>query len=185
MYIKNVNFSNPKLRIYYKWIHDRMQKVKLERKNLIKTFEKLKDKIARPYHKALIRASVLNELRDKMLNSLKNIDTCNSREEFMSLYNIKPICEGCKREPIQEEAHIIERARTNKIRELRTCPEYGDHFANLFLLCATCHKIIDSKRNKSKIPKQRYNLTINNLNKFKPKIQKRIYDRSEEHTSEL
>ena len=106
MYLKNINFSNPRLRIYYKWIPVYIKKVKIEKEELFKIFERLKDKISRPYHKALIKASVLNELKDKIICSLKNVDCCD-RTNFMRLYHLKPICAGCKREPIQEEAHII------------------------------------------------------------------------------
>ena len=169
MYIKSINFSNPKLRIYYKWIPVYINKVRIEKEELNKTLEKLKDKISRPYHKALIKASVLNELKDKILYSLKNVDCCD-RNNFMRLYNIKSFCEGCKTEPIQEEAHIIMKCKGERIKKLK---DYLQHYANLWLLCGTCHRIVDGRG--GNVSKRRENLTINNL-KSRLKIQKRIYE---------
>jgi len=169
MYIKSCNFSNPKLQIYYKWIPVYINEVRIEKEELEKTFEKLKDKISRPYHKALIKATVLNELRDKILSSLKNVD-CFDRERFMELYKIKPVCEGCKTEPIQEEAHIIMSCRGEKIKELK---DYLHHYANLWLLCGTCHRIVDGRG--GNVSKRRENLVIRNL-KLRVKIQKMVYE---------
>lgn len=169
MYIRTVNFSNKRLKIFYRWIPIYINDVQTEKEKLYSVFEKLKVKISRPYNKALIRASILNELRYNIISSLKNVDCCD-RTSFMKLYNIKPVCEGCKVEPIQEEAHIIMSCKGKKIRELNN---YLNHYANLWLLCGTCHRIVDGRG--GNVSKRREMMTIKNL-RSRIKIQKRVYE---------
>ena len=171
MYIKSRHFSNRTLKQFYWLIPYRVKEIEKKVKEFNYIIEKLKDKISRPYYKASIKASILNELRDKIIkqnsNNLRFYKP--NRKEFISFYNLKSVCEGCKKEPIQEEAHIIK--RNTEIKGLSN--NYLNHYANLWLLCGTCHNIIDGRRDKPK--EEREQLLFKNLYHRKY-LQKKIYD---------
>ncbi len=172
MYIKSHNFSNSKLRIFNRWIYEYILRVEKEEIKLHLTIEKVKNKVSRPYNKALVKASLLNELNFRIKRNTSNTANLysNQREEFIRRYNLRNVCEGCNREPIQENAHIIMNSKIEKIAMLK---RFSWYCANILHLCGTCHKIIDGKGNRPS--KRRELLTINNIKK-REKVNKLIYE---------
>jgi len=131
MYLKSINFSNKYLRIYYKWVPEFLNRVEEEEKLLWETIEEIKETLSKYYNTAIIKRSLLNELQAKILQETSNTVKFYSpnSEEFMEYYKIRPVCEGCKKEPIQNNAHIIKKSRE---KNLKFPVKYLDHCANLW-----------------------------------------------------
>lgn len=168
-YIRNFYFSNPKVRLYNDSInYFLIDAIPKWEKRLLQLSKKLKNEFSYPYHKAEIKASKINELIYYIFSNTSAIEIISrEREEFLRAYGLINLCEGCKQEPIQEECHIIRKAKETRLKLWR----YSNTYANLLLLCGTCHRLLDTKGKNA--TKKRYRLLIRNLQKRK-NIQRRI-----------
>jgi len=174
--IKSSGFSNKKLRIFYPWLIKKLLDIDKKLARFDHTIEMIKNRFSYPYNKAKIRASSLNNFRDIILAELSGTHDMFSphRKNFMQVYNVSDICEGCKYETIQEEAHIVmdSHLRSHRISNLRG---YKDHYANIWLLCGTCHNLVDKRSCWNKASTKRIKKLISNLEKH-AKLQKLMYE---------
>ena len=173
-YLKAKTFSNNKLKLYYNLLPDFLILIENEKENFRLVCEKLKDKISRPYHKALIKATIINEYREVIYDLTSGVELLRPprRDEFRKKFEIPNKCQGCLREPIQEEAHIIQKAQGKNIKNISN---YLHHYANLWLLCGTCHNIVDKKNCWNDTSEKLKEKFLSNLGKRKD-IDKKMYE---------
>ncbi len=167
--------KNNKLKIYYSPLPVFIERTDEKIDELDKIIKMLKKRFSIPYHKAKIKASKLNKLEIKILSGISSTrkfyaPSYHHRNKFIKLYRIAPFCEGCKKEPIQCEAHIIKQSKGKSNRALK---KFIDHYANIWLLCGTCHSIVDGKG--CTPSKERINRLLKNLKK-RASVQRKMYE---------